>query len=168
MNTNSNNRAIAYRLVATGRFQTMQEAEQAVNHYTRACAIGGMPQDVLQAALTLAAGGMTEGKQVINPNHVVRAINVMNSYGLYENTGEISLMAAGARALSCKSGVSGLIINVDPGRGAFCTYSPLLDAAGNSLFGKYALIPLNNRLAAPAAMRLSQKEILNILQEQHS
>ena len=146
----------------------MQEAESAHNYYTRACAIGGTPEDILQAALTLASGGVIAGKQIIDPNHVVRAINVMNSYGLYENTGEISLMAAGARALSCKSGVSGLIINVDPGRGAFCTYSPLLDAAGNSLFGKYALIPLNNKLAAPAAMRLSEKEILNILQELHT
>ena len=133
MATNSNNRAIAYRLVATGRFQTMKQGEKALDFYTKACAIGVKPHEVVNAALVLAAGGIKNGKQIINPNHIVRTINVMNSYGLYENTGEISLLAAGARALSCKSGVSGLIMNVDPGRGAFCTYAPLLDKTGNSL-----------------------------------
>lgn len=73
------------------------------------------------------------------------------------------MLASGARALSCKSGVGGLIVNIDPGRGAFCTYSPKLDNAGNSVFGKYALIPLNNILAAPDAMRLSAEEIIRSL-----
>ena len=163
MENNSNNRAIAYRLVATGRFDSMQQGEKALEHYTRACAIGVTPNQVVKAALVLASGGIKRNKQIINPNHIVRTINVMNSYGLYENTGEISLLAAGARALSCKSGVIGLIMNVAPGRGAFCTYSPLLDKPGNSLFGKYALIPLNNLLAAPAAMRLSVDEILHCI-----
>jgi glutaminase len=84
----------------------------------------------------------------------------MNSFGFYERTGEISLLAAGVRALSCKSGVGGLIINIDPGRGAFCTYGPRLDKSGNSVFGKYSLIPLNNVMSAPNPMRLSIEETL--------
>ena len=123
MATNGNNRAIGYRLVATSRFNNLHEGELAVSNYTKACAIGVTPKEVVNAALVLASGGKINNKQVIDRNHVVRAINVMNSYGLYENTGQLSLMAAGTRALSCKSGVSGLIMNVDPGRGAFCTRS---------------------------------------------
>ncbi|MBR5824440.1 MAG: glutaminase [Paludibacteraceae bacterium] len=165
MATNANNRAIAMRLVATGRFATIEDGMRALDNYTRACAIGVTPAEITRACVVLARGGKIDGEQVIHENNIVRAINAMNSYGLYERTGEISLLAAGVRALSCKSGVGGLIINIDPGRGAFTTYGPRLDAAGNSAFGKYALIPLNNLLAAPYAMRLSADEIINTIAE---
>ncbi len=165
MATNANNRAIAMRLVATGRFETIVDGMRALDFYTRACAIGVTPAEITRACVVLARGGKLDGAQIINENNIVRAINAMNSYGLYERTGEISLLAAGVRALSCKSGVGGLIINIDPGRGAFTTYGPRLDAAGNSTFGKYALIPLNNLLAAPYAMRLSADEIINTIAE---
>ncbi len=163
MENNSNNRAIAYRLVAVGRFKNQQEGEKALEHYTKACSIGVTAEEAARACVVLANSGKKSGKQIFKEDHIVRAINAMNSYGLYEHTGEISLLAAGARALSCKSGVGGLIINIDPGRGAFCTYGPKLDSAGNSVFGKYALIPLNNILAAPNAMRLSADEIIRSL-----
>lgn len=165
MATNANNRAISMRLVATGRFSTIVDGMRALDFYTRACAIGVTPAEITQACVVLARGGKIGEKQIIHENNIVRAINAMNSYGLYERTGEISLLAAGVRALSCKSGVGGLIINIDPGRGAFTTYGPRLDAAGNSAFGKYALIPLNNLLAAPYAMRLSADEIINTIEE---
>lgn len=163
MATNANNRAIAMRLVATGRFKSISEGETALDFYTKACAIGVTPSEIASACVVLARGGMIDGHRVLNENNIVRAINAMNSYGLYERTGEISLLAAGVRALSCKSGVGGLIINIDPGRGAFCTYGPKLDKAGNSVFGKYALIPLNNVLASPYAMKLSADEIIRTI-----
>lgn len=160
MDTNSNNRAIAYRLVASGRFDRQEKGIQALENYTKACAVGVNTEDAVRACLVVAYRGRREGKRIIEEDNAVRAINAMNSYGLYEHTGEISLLASGTRAISCKSGVGGLIINIDPGRGAFCTYGPLLDDSGNSVFGKYALVPLNNILAAPDAMRLSADEII--------
>ena len=163
MATNANNRALAMRLVATGRFNSIKEGEYALENYTKACAIGVTPKELATAAVVLARGGRRGDKQLLNENNVVRAVNAMNSYGLYEHTGEISLIAAGVRALSCKSGVGGLIMDIDPGRGVFCTYGPKLDKAGNSVFGKYALIPLNHILASPYAMRLSADEILKTL-----
>lgn len=168
MRTNNNNRAIAYRLVETGQFSNQKLGEKALEFYTKACAIGVTVLDATNACLILANGGQKNGLQIIKEDNVVRAINAMNSYGLYEHTGEISLLAAGTRALSCKSGVGGLIINVDPNRGAFCTYGPKLDSAGNSVFGKYALIPLNNLLAAPNGMRLSSEEIIRSLSTEMS
>lgn len=168
MQTNGNNRAIAQRLYETGRFQSQQQSYIALKYYTKACAIGVTAYDITTACLVLANGGRMNGRQVIKEDNIVRAINAMNTYGLYEHTGEISLLAAGARALSCKSGVGGLIINVDPGRGAFCTYGPKLDSAGNSVFGKYALIPLNNLLAAPNGMRLSSEEIVRSLSKEQT
>ncbi|MCB8963562.1 MAG: glutaminase [Bacteroidales bacterium] len=168
MQTNGNNRAIAQRLYETGRFQSQQKSNIALEYYTKACAIGVTAYDITTACLVLANGGRMNGRQVIKEDNIVRAINAMNTYGLYEHTGEISLLAAGARALSCKSGVGGLIINVDPGRGAFCTYGSKLDSAGNSVFGKYALIPLNNLLAAPNGMRLSSEEIIRSLSKEQT
>jgi len=166
MKKNSNNRAIAYRLVAVGRFKNQKEGEKALENYTRACSIGVTAEEITRACLVLANGGKKNGKSIIKQDYVVRTINAMNSYGLYEHTGEISLLAAGARALSCKSGVGGLIINIDPGRGAFCTYGPKLDSAGNSVFGRYALMLLNNILAAPNAMRLSAEEIIRSINKE--
>lgn len=169
MATNANNRAIAMRLVATGRFKTIAEGEQALDFYTRACSIGVTAKEITHACIVLARGGIDDcGHRTVNENNVVRAINAMNSFGLYEQTGEISLLAAGVRALSCKSGVGGLIINIDPGRGAFCTYGPRLDSAGNSVFGKYALIPLNNILASPYAMKLTADEIIKTISSYES
>ena len=72
------------------------------------------PAEITQACVVLARGGRLNNEQIINENNIVRAINAMNSYGLYERTGEISLLAAGVRALSCKSRVGGLIINIRP------------------------------------------------------
>lgn len=166
MQTNGNNRAISQRLLETGRFSNENSSDKALEYYTRACAIGVTAYDITNACLVLANGGRRGDQQIIKEDNIVRAINAMNTYGLYEHTGEISLLAAGARALSCKSGVGGLIINVDPGRGAFCTYGPKLDSAGNSVFGKYALIPLNNLLAAPNGMRLSSEEIIRSLSKE--
>ncbi len=166
MQTNVNNRAIAQRLSETGRFPNQKSSDKALEYYTKACAIGVTAYDITNACLVLANGGRKGDQQIIKEDNIVRAINAMNTYGLYEHTGEISLLAAGARALSCKSGVGGLIINVDPGRGAFCTYGPKLDSAGNSVFGKYALIPLNNLLAAPNGMRLSSEEIIRSLSKE--
>lgn len=166
MQTNGNNRTIASRLAETGRFPNQMSSDKALEYYTKACAIGVTAYDITNACLVLANGGRKGNQQIIKEDNIVRAINAMNTYGLYEHTGEISLLAAGARALSCKSGVGGLIINVDPGRGAFCTYGPKLDSAGNSVFGKYALIPLNNLLAAPNGMRLSSEEIIRSLSKE--
>jgi len=164
MDTNANNRAIAYRLVATARFKSNQEGKQALINYTKACSIGITPVELTRACVVLANGGYMNHEPFIQTSSVVRAVNSMNSFGLYERTSEISLLAAGARALSCKSGVGGLIIGIDPYRGAFTTYGPRLDKTGNSVFGKYALIALNNLLASPYSMRLSAEEIIQEIQ----
>jgi glutaminase len=55
-----------------------------------------------------------------------------------------------------KSGISGGIVTVSPGKGALATYSPLLDSAGNSVRGQVASALLSHELgldmfAAPPA-----------------
>ena len=162
--TNFNNRAIMYRLVETGRFKTDTLGVKALDNYTKACSIGVNSIEMLNASLVLARGGTdADGKRLISLNNCVRTINVMNSFGLYENTGTLSLLASGTRALSCKSGVGGIIINIDPFRGASCSYNPLLDISGNSVYGKISLVILNHLLSSPNAMRLDDSETLNLI-----
>ena len=66
----------------------------------------------------------------------------MASAGLYELSGDW-LYQIGVPG---KSGVSGGIVTVSPGKGGLATYSPPLDAAGNSIRGQLATKYLAERL----------------------
>jgi glutaminase len=165
MGHNANNRALAYRLVVTGRFSTLAQAENALMRYTRACALEVTTTSLTRAGLVLANGGRGPGGLVVAQDLVVRTLNAMNTFGLYDHTAELSLLAAGARALSCKSGVGGLILNIDPSRGACCTFGPKLDSKGNSVFGTIALIFLNALLSAPQALRLAPETVAELLKQ---
>lgn len=173
MATNSNNRAIGQRLVVAGRFNSPAAADKAVEQYTRACSLGLTVTDLLRASLVLASGGvnLANDLRIADKDDVVRVINAMNTFGMYQQSGQVALLTAGSRANSVKSGVGGLINSVDPNRGAFATYSPLLNSAGNSVFGSNAMVGLNAMLSAPDAMRLSPAETaraLEIMNEKES
>ncbi|MCX6821177.1 MAG: glutaminase [Candidatus Aenigmarchaeota archaeon] len=163
---NSNNRAIANRLVSSGCFKNTGEGERAYTNYTKACSLGLTVDDALNASLVLASGGVRiqNNKRIAKMNNAVIVMSAMNSYGLYEQSGLISLIVSGARANTSKSAVSGLIININPGEGAFVTYSPLLNSKGNSVYGLYASIPLNNLLALPGGMRLDVDGLNRLLE----
>lgn len=66
----------------------------------------------------------------------------MASAGLYELSGDW-LYQIGVPG---KSGVSGGIVTVSPGKGGLATYSPPLDAAGNRIRGQLATKYLAERL----------------------
>jgi len=163
---NNNNRAIANRLVASGHFKNTVEGERAYTNYTKACSIGLTVEDALNASLVLASGGIRvkDNKRLTKMNNTVIVMSAMNSYGLYEQSGLISLIVSGARANTSKSAVGGLIININPGVGAFVTYSPLLNSKGNSVYSLYASIPLNNLLALPGGMRLDADGLNELLE----
>jgi len=67
---------------------------------------------------------------------------VMATAGLYEHSGHW-LFDVG---LPGKSGVSGGIVTVAPGKGALATFSPPLDEAGNSVRGLLATRFLSEQL----------------------
>ena len=73
MATNANNRALAMRLVATGRFNSIKEGEYALENYTKACAIGVTPKELATAAVVLARGGRRGDKQCHEFVRTVRA-----------------------------------------------------------------------------------------------
>ena len=67
---------------------------------------------------------------------------VMVTAGLYETSGDW-LYATG---LPGKSGVSGGMITVAPGKGGLASFSPPLDEAGNSVRGQLSARFLSERL----------------------
>jgi glutaminase len=66
----------------------------------------------------------------------------MATSGLYEHSGDW-LYEVG---LPGKSGVSGGIVTISPGKGGLGTFSPPLDAAGNSVRGQMVTRYLSEKL----------------------
>ena len=79
---------------------------------------------------------------MVSPDTCRRTLAVMLTAGLYELSGEW-LYEIG---LPGKSGVSGGIVTVAPGKGGLATFSPPLDAAGNSVRGQLATKMLSTAL----------------------
>ena len=94
---------------------------------------------------TLADGGVNPvtGERVVDPPCATTCSRRWRPAGLYERSGEW-LFSIG---LPGKSGVSGGIVTVAPGKGALATFSPRLDAAGNSVRGWLATRYLSARSA---------------------
>jgi len=116
----------------------------ATNLYTRQCALSVTARDLALMAATLANGGRQprSGEQVIEPVICQHVLAVMVTAGLYETSGDW-LYATG---LPGKSGVSGGMITVAPGKGGLATFSPPLDEAGNSVRGQLTARFLSERL----------------------
>lgn len=142
MAANRRNLGIATLLEAQERIWFDPDA--ATDLYTRQCALSVNACDLALMAATLANGGRQPhtGEQVIAPIICQHVLAVMVTAGLYETSGDW-LYDTG---LPGKSGVSGGMITVCPGKGGLATYSPPLDAAGNSVRGQLAACFLSERL----------------------
>ena len=83
---------------------------------------------------TLADGGVNPvtHRRVVSEDTCRRTLALMLTAGMYERSGEW-LYEIG---LPAKSGVSGGIITIAPGKGGLATFSPPLDPAGNSVRGQ--------------------------------
>lgn len=140
--TNLRNRAIAELLGSHGRLD--QDPRETVDVYTRQCALSVTAHDLAVMGATLADGGVNPvtGEQVVSAEVSRDTLAVLASCGLYERSGEW-LYEIG---LPAKSGVSGGMIAVSPGKGAIGAFSPLLDAAGNSIRAQRACAYLSRAL----------------------
>jgi glutaminase len=140
--TNMRNQGIAHLLKSYERLYF--DADEATDIYTRQCSLDVTAHDLAVMAATLANGGVnpTTGVTVLKPGVCRRVLAVMASAGLYELSGDW-LYQIGVPG---KSGVSGGIVTVSPGKGGLATYSPPLDAAGNSVRGQLATKYLAERL----------------------
>ncbi len=140
--TNQRNQAIGALMSAYGYIKT--DWRQAVDLYTRQCAIGVNARDLAMMAATLAAGGKNPvtGKQVLDAAKVPGVLAVMATAGLYDDSGKW-LYHTG---LPAKSGVGGGILAVSPGKFGIAVIAPPLDDAGNSVKAQRAIAAVSNAL----------------------
>lgn len=140
--SNMRNQGIAHLLNSYGRLYF--DPDEATDVYTRQCSLEVTVHDLAVMAATLANGGVNPqtGERVIAPGVCRRVLAVMATAGMYELSGDW-LYEIG---MPGKSGVSGGIVTVSPGKGGLATFSPPLDVAGNSVRGQLVTKYLSDRL----------------------
>jgi glutaminase len=141
--TGHRNRAIAHLLRSFGVLAS--EAEAAVDLYFRQCSVSVDCRDLAFIAATLAGGGTNPitGERAVRENVVRSVLSVMTTCGMYDGAGEW-LVSVGIPA---KSGVSGGVFGVLPGRLGIAVFSPRLDEQGNSVRGVGVCRDLSHDLA---------------------
>jgi glutaminase len=151
--TNYRNRSIAHLLQSYGRIYS--DPAQAVDLYTRQCALNVSAKDLAVMGATLADGGVNPitKERVIDAAVCHYALAVMTTAGLYETSGDW-LFDIG---LPGKSGIGGGIVTVSPGKGGLGTFAPPLDGAGNSVKGQLVAQFLSRELGMD--LFVSQPEI---------
>ena len=140
--TNQRNRGIAKLLEGYGRLYF--DALESTDVYTRQCSLNVTVKDLAVMGATLADGGVNPltRERVIDPPVAKRVLAALATAGLYERSGDW-LYEIG---LPGKSGVSGGIVTMSPGKGGLGTFSPRLDGAGNSIKGQRVTKYLSERL----------------------
>lgn len=123
------NRAIAHLLRHFGVIES--DIEECLDLYFQQCSILVNTQDLSLLAATLAGGGVQprSRKQVIKKENARDLLALMFTCGMYDSSGEWAYKVG----LPAKSGVSGGIIAVAPGKLGIGVYSPLLDSCGHSV-----------------------------------
>jgi glutaminase len=129
--TNKRNEAMARLLVGHGRIYF--DPDDSTDVYTRLGCLLVTAEDLALMGATLADGGVNPvtHKRVVSEDTCRRTLALMLTAGMYERSGEW-LYEIG---LPGKSGVSGGIVTIAPGKGGLATFSPPLDPAGNSVRG---------------------------------
>lgn len=130
--TNDRNRGIAHLLAGYGRMYCHPDV--ATDVYTRQCSLRVTARDLAVMGATLADGGVNPltGVRAVAAETCRRVLPVLATAGLYERSGDW-LYDVG---LPGKSGVSGGLVTISPGKGGVGVYSPPLDEAGNSVRGR--------------------------------
>lgn len=140
--TNFRNQSIARMLQSYGRIYI--DPAQAVDLYTKQCALNVSARDLAVMGATLADGGVNPitNERVVDASVCHYALAVMTTAGLYETSGDW-LFDIG---LPGKSGIGGGIVTVSPGKGGLGTFASPLDSAGNSVKGQLVAKFLSQRL----------------------
>ena len=129
--TGDRNRAIAYLLrnyaVVEG------DVDAVLDVYFRQCSVLVTARDLAVMAATLANNGVNPvtGEAVMKPYTVARTLSIMTSSGMYDYAGEWVYRVG----MPAKSGVGGGIVAALPAQLGLGTFSPPLDAHGNSVRG---------------------------------
>lgn len=125
------NRAIAYLMLHFGMIEG--DVDAILDLYFQQCAIQVTCRDLAVMAGTLANGGVnpTTGERALDGAYVRDVLTVMQTCGMYDYSGQWAYTVG----LPAKSGISGGIFAVLPGRMGIACYSPKVDLHGHSVRG---------------------------------
>jgi len=142
LRTADRNRAIAYLM----RSQAMigGDAEATLALYLQQCSIKVTCRDLAVVGATLANGGVNPltGELALRRDRVRDVLSVMYTCGMYDFAGQWAYEVG----VPAKSGVSGAILAVIPGKLAIGVFSPGLDQFGNSVRGVRVCEEMSERL----------------------
>ncbi|MFK8023479.1 MAG: glutaminase A [Ilumatobacter sp.] len=129
--TGNRNRAIAYLMLSRGIID--DRVEETLDLYFAQCSVLVTARDLAMIGATIANYGVhpTTGEQVVAPAVARDMLTVALTCGMYDYAGEWAYTVG----IPAKSGVGGGIVGMLPGAAGLATYSPRLDAYGNSVRG---------------------------------
>ncbi len=129
--TGHRNRAMAHLMLNFGMID--ERIEETLDLYFQQCSVLVTCRDLAIMAATLANNGVhpVTGERAISETNVKYVLSVMHTCGMYDFSGEWAFKVG----LPAKSGVTGGILVVVPGRMGIGVFSPLLEPRGNSLRG---------------------------------
>jgi glutaminase len=144
--TGHRNRSIAHLLLNFGMVH--EAVEPALEVYFRQCSIMVTCRDLAFIAATVANLGRhpVTGVQVFEPGVVKYMLAIMLTCGMYDYAGEWAYRVG----VPAKSGVAGGLMAVVNRQAGLATYSPRLDARGNSVRGIEACVDLAARFGLHA------------------
>jgi glutaminase len=142
MGSADRNRATSYLMRSYGMISHAVEENLAL--YLRQCSVCVTSRELAVMAATLANGGVNPitKEQALFPRYVRDVLSVMHTCGMYDFAGEWAYQVD----IPAKSGVSGGILAVLPGKLGIGVFSPGLDAYGNSVRGVKVCEEISERL----------------------
>jgi glutaminase A len=139
--TGERNKAIACLL---RNFNVIENEEAALELYFQQCSIAMTCRQLARMGATLAAGGVNPVSRAValDNAHVKHVLALMYTCGLHDGSGQFAFDVG----IPSKSGISGGLIGVVPGRFALAAFSPPVDAKGTSVRGALAMRDLSGAL----------------------
>jgi glutaminase len=144
--TGHRNRAIGHLLLNAGRIRT--DVEAALDLYFRQCSILVTAHDLAVIGATLSNTGQNPvtRREVFDIRAVKDMMSIMFTCGMYDYSGQWAFRVG----VPAKSGVSGGVMAVVNRQLGIATYSPKLDARGNSRRGIEVCVELADELGLHA------------------
>ena len=143
-NTAHRNWAIAHLMKHFGVMDG--DIEETLYLYFKQCSINMNCNDLSMLAATYANHGIhpLNKVKVMNPDIVVKTLCLMFTCGMYDTAGEWAFKVG----LPAKSGVSGAMFTVLPGKFGLAVYSPRIDEHGHSVRGRLVIESIAKRMGA--------------------
>ena len=140
--TGNRNRSLAYLLKSRNSLGT--DINETLDLYFALCSYEATIEQLIYLPVLLANAGRDPqtNEQIISEETCKITVSIMATCGLYDETGT-HMVTTGMPA---KSGVSGYIIALVPGKAGIIVLSPLVNPKGNSIRGKMMLESLSKAM----------------------